>query len=275
MPEIQLITTYYKDKEEQRAAEIDQSLWNNINNQYIHKIHLFAEHSPSFEGINKKKLQKVVLIPINNRPKFKDFFDYANTLSDEDIKVVANSDIYFDHTIQKIKACFKKFDIVTLSRWELDEKGHETLHNNFKSQDSWFFKKKIKDVGDYHIGKPGCDNKLLFEFKHLGMRDINPSLSIKSYHLHRSDFRAYHSDPKQMLPPPYAFNVCDFAPGSDKKSPKLLSYYYVSRYKFYKSLANGTLPGIKHNPIIKGIARVKEKYYAMRWKGLEKKILNS
>ena len=79
---------------------------------------------------------------------------------------------------------------MALTRWDIWSDGRARLTEVEGSQDSWIFKGKVVGVkGDFYIGKPGSDNRLAYEIKRGGYIVANPSISIKSYHLHISNYR--------------------------------------------------------------------------------------
>jgi hypothetical protein len=56
------------------------------------------------------------------------------------------------------------------------------------------------------MGVAGCDNRLAYELEQAGFIVINPSLSIKTYHLHLTNIRNNINEVGQniiIIPPPY------------------------------------------------------------------------
>ena len=120
----------------------------------------------------------VTILPVSCRPTFRTFFRAINHLTNpNDINVIANSDIYFKEKpiAPKVNQCF------ALTRWEGDR-----FLNMADSQDVWAFlgQVKIPRYCDFHIGIRGCDNRVAYELKINGYEVLNPSLTIKTYHLH-------------------------------------------------------------------------------------------
>ena len=53
------------------------------------------------------------------------------------------------------------------------------------SQDVWAFKAPLPKVdAKFLMGKPGCDNRIAYEFRRAGLRVNNPAYSIMAAHLH-------------------------------------------------------------------------------------------
>ena len=66
----------------------------------------------------------------------------------------------------------------------------------------WIFDGKIKEIGCIiPIGKPGCDNRLLYELKQKGYYFCNVCHYVKAYHKHESKIRNYFQ--KERVPRPY------------------------------------------------------------------------
>lgn len=257
----ELITTYYKAAELEREAENMQCLVNNLNHPLIKRVHLFLQSRDLPNVSNHNKLN---LVEHGKRPMFSELFAYGNTLGTDVIKVVANSDIFFDDSLQMAQTALQKWDVLALTRWDLKENGSIEFYNNYKSQDVWIYKKQIKpDIGCYHIGRHGCDNRLVYEFKSKEYKIANPSLSIKTNHMHQSALRPYFDDPNyEYVLPPFGYLLPE---SLDKKLETTIKYFYFKvRYQYYKSQFNQTIPGVKHSIMIRIWAFILSKYYAQR-----------
>lgn len=235
-----LVTTYYHTNEAERAAENLECFENNISNPLIGKIHLFLQ---SRERPQIDDNTKVIFIEHNKRPTFSELISYANNLPPEDIKIISNSDIYFNDTLLLSKLSLKKYKVLALTRWDRNEKGKLIYYNNFKSQDVWIFRDILpEDIGHYYIGQHGCDNRLLSELKSRKISVSNPSLEITTIHLHKSNLRTYFDDPNyQRVPKPYEYSLPEFIRYGLYLDNQLLEYYFSARYRYYKSLSSNTL----------------------------------
>lgn len=189
-----LITSYYLEKNKSRADELRYCLQKNISNAQISKIVLLCENE--LAQVDSDKLEEIL---INKRPKFSDFVRVANRESENDVKIIANSDIYFDDTLKIAKDSLKKHEVYCLTRWD-EEKGIIQFYNNFKSQDAWFFQGKLtENIGDYFMGLPGCDNRFAKELLDSGRRIENPSLTIRAIHVHGSNLRNYNKSADRVF----------------------------------------------------------------------------
>ena len=75
------------------------------------------------------------------------------------------------------------------------------------SQDTWIFHSKYniprcnRKIFEFSMGKPGCDNKLVYLWNILGYQCYNEPELIKCYHYHMSNIRNYVQS--NSLPGPY------------------------------------------------------------------------
>lgn len=180
---INLFSSYYTVEDPKRQAEIDYCYRNNVANKSIDACYYYDK----------------------GRPTYSDFFDWMSDFPD-DINVLANSDIYFDKTIELAK----RLDFKTayaLTRWEVrgkEIKPFEVSHNGAKakhSQDVWIFlgAPRVKNA-NFCLGQPGCDNRIAYLMRFSGYRVLNPSLSIRAIHKHKEERRIYNMS---KVPGPY------------------------------------------------------------------------
>lgn len=204
---ITLYTSYYQDKNPIRQAELDFVWKRNLDNPLIDRIMLFAESVP--ELINDK-----VTIISSNRPTYNDKFNAINRycVSPMEISIIANSDIYFDESLKELGSMISGRFCIALSRYDVKPDSEPVLHNEKFSQDTWIFCGKVKPVkfGSFHLGVPGCDNRIAWELNRTGYILKNPASKIKTYHYHPSDLHTYHDENKEIIkylyvPKPYLF----------------------------------------------------------------------
>jgi hypothetical protein len=261
-----LITTYYQSTEPEREAENLECLKQNINNPLIERIYLFLQGNdfPEIVDIDSK----IKYLNFGKRPFFSDLFAFANTIENNKIKIVSNSDIYFDGSLIYSNDILDKFDVITLTRWDSLGNGELDFYNNFKSQDVWIFSKRIKDtIGKFHIGRHGCDNRLIFELNENKYKVANPSFSIRAIHLHRSDLRSYFNDPDyEYVKAPYGYVLPTYLNKGDLNSKVLKKQFYFTRYSYYRALRGNKLPGLHLGLISRLMGLVAEKFYAIKVK---------
>lgn len=185
-----LMTTFYNEPSNARLLEFKRCFQENIKNKFIKKIYVFYEKP-------KGKLEefllhpKIEIVPIDSRPTYKLYFDYANMYLKNELIIICNTDIFFDKTLQHLLNFNFNNRVIVLTRYNIPEyKGNWKRHP--KSHDSWIFKTPFKDIGAYiNLGIPGCENEILKLFKKNKIEILNPSLTIKSWHVHLDDNRTY------------------------------------------------------------------------------------
>lgn len=193
-----LVTSYYRTVNQKRNDEIDLVLEKNIANQFFERIILFCEKNIFPPFINPK-----IEIIESERPTYFDFFKIGNKFKGS-IIVTTNSDIFFDSTIQLAGDFIGEGRVLALTRYEFtgSESG-SIMKMGCDSQDTWIYKSPI-DLrcikSRFHLGIPGCDNRIAYELSRK-YDVINPSLSIKTYHIHDSDYRTYNVE--ERIPEPY------------------------------------------------------------------------
>jgi len=178
-----LFTSYFTTNNPKRNEELHECMIRNIQNPYIDKIVNLG--SVPFDD------EKVLNIP-NERPTFTDFVKTVNAIG-ADYSIIANTDIFFDASLELIKDYLTENDCFALSRYDVDHRGIPILFEYEWSQDSWIFKGKIREPEniDFVMGKPACDNRFAYELNKIGYCVTNPSHSIVTYHLHLSNHRNY------------------------------------------------------------------------------------
>ncbi len=144
------------------------------------------------------ELVKTYTVPENgHRTTYQDLFDFANERTGEnDINIIANSDIYVDKTIELAQKIGRGecWALTRYNRGVIEEHGTG-------SQDVWIFRGKIK-IRDCFIpmGIPGCDNRVAYEIEKAGYQIFNPSLEVKTHHVHKG-VKSYNEKTQRVEPP--------------------------------------------------------------------------
>lgn len=190
---INYFVNYYVDKDHIRQKEIDKCLENNINNIYINNIYIIGTKQ-DIPNLQREILDNRIHFIINDdRPTFNYFFKMVNKFTKgNDINIMANSDIYFDHSIKYLPNYFNNDNVcLALSRWDILPNSEVKHYDVYYSQDTWVFKGKIKsgNIGNYYLGTLACDNKIVRELLNIGYFVKNPSKTIRTYHLHLSNVK--------------------------------------------------------------------------------------
>jgi hypothetical protein len=206
MSQIHLYTTFYKEKKSARRQELLSCLEKNLSNATFTKVTVFNEGG----DLSAFASEKLKFIDIEKRPLYQDFFQYINQHgSNNDIHIIANTDIYFDEHIAALQHLNLENTVLALSRWDTTESAKPRLYNKNSSQDVWIFKGSINSdlKADFPLGVPRCDNRLLYELQVAGYKVLNPAFSIKAFHLHKGQ-RALNyteSDNTYNIEPPYRY----------------------------------------------------------------------
>ena len=190
---INLYTTFYRPKNTLRFEELKTALHNNLELPSFDRVVVLLEDKtelPAGEAQENLELHQV-----NGVPSFNDFLGVVNSRTgDSDRNIIANTDIYFDESIERLRRVDLRGKFFALSRWNVLEDGSAVLERRLNSQDTWIFEGPVQNVdADFKIGQWACDNRLAFLFAEAGFKVTNPALDLKTYHLHRVGFRAVRS----------------------------------------------------------------------------------
>lgn len=185
-----LFTSLYRDANPVRHAELEFCIKKNIENPLIDAIVVLVERD-EFPILHNPK----VAIHVCRRPTFKDFFDIVNRcIKPDDIAMIANTDIYFDHSLCVLDKIMKPEIALALTRYNVLKDGQLQIHaENTWSQDVWIFQGQIRNINNsnFYMGVRGCDNRINYEIKQAGYTVINPSVNIRCIHYHMSEVRNY------------------------------------------------------------------------------------
>jgi glycosyltransferase involved in cell wall biosynthesis len=226
---IVLMVSLYEDRAETRKREMIRCL--RINSQIFDKIIVLYEQPAStgteleisiadelerLSDFSKcdKQLADIQIVTIHERPAYRDFFKLSSSLATDGQKpwfVIANSDIAFDRSIERIHELDNPNDVlVWLSRWDkcsessidepseayLDPEGakwaliESTINGspvpNYLSADAWIYKNQPDDWDEYtyKIGTYFCDSFFANRAFRSGRPVINPCRSIRCFHYH-------------------------------------------------------------------------------------------
>jgi hypothetical protein len=199
--EVHLFLQFYIDANPVRQREIVACLHKNIQNPYITKIHLLNEQIYKNKDFGCKSA-KLIQTNIGCRLKYSDIFQY---IADNDIRgyiVIANSDILFNLTLENllysdIHIQKKMYAQLRYEYNSIDPAQSRIYGPRFDSQDVWILhtnfglSPKQRKMLSFSMGKPGCDNKLIYVFRILGFEVLNDPAFIRTYHYHTSDQRNY------------------------------------------------------------------------------------
>lgn len=187
-----IITSFYIPINDSiRETELKTALNNNLENQSIHRIHLFLDKELDKEYIDSlatEKREKIVIIKIGSQPLYSDLFNYANENLKNEICLITNGDISLQTSIEpKFIYLLKNNYIFALTRYEQD-KTSLLISDYDGSHDMFIFKsplnKGIERLIQHKQNIWGSENRvidILFSYKY---KLINPCFQIKIVHHH-------------------------------------------------------------------------------------------
>ena len=194
---------YFHHPFENRREEILRAIKNNIDSGEIDKISIFCEDVDTFTELLEKKPDKVDIIQSDHRMTYADYFKYCNNnFCENTVYMVANNDIYFDHTVAEFEK-IKEDNFVCLTRWNTYNNKIEIQGHTPFSQDVWVFRKRIPEeminTSYFYQGTMCCDNHMTFLAIVNDFKVIKPCYLIKSYHLHEdANERTYRLEDREI-----------------------------------------------------------------------------
>ena len=197
-PQVYPIYVFYQffiHSDKNRYEEIKYTLKKNLKCNYIEKIVLLNEREYTNEeyGITEIEREKIKEIIVGDRLSYRMFFEHAKKY--KGYVILCNSDIYFTNTLVNIyqtplsnsKSCFCNLRL---------EKNY-VFGPRSDSQDSWMFHSDfLPDSKKYDIllGKPGCDNVMIYLLFNDNYTIFNEPFRIQTKHVHSTNIRNYTRD---------------------------------------------------------------------------------
>ena len=206
-----LLQQYFVSDKSRRQREIQKCLQKNVNNSLIDEIHLLNEKSYAKE-YPQDPTNKIKEVIVGHRLKYSTVVQYIQeSLPSDTIVAFANSDIYLDDQslIQLWSMDFNNI-FVSLLRYEEStdpDKEAQLFGPRADSQDTWMVysdsvKQRTWDYKDldFEFGRGGCDNAINVCFLKQKFLVANPCLSLKTYHVHHTQYRTYN--PRDIVQKP-------------------------------------------------------------------------
>ena len=207
------VSAYHHDPDVARREELLECLRRNLANPAASEVHVLLE-----DGVEPEvESPKLRLVPHGRRVTYGDLFAYANERLAGRRVVVANADIYFDESLARLGGCDLDGRLLCVSRWDVEADRSARLFEHAESQDAWIFDAPIREFPcDFHLGLPGCENRLAWEAAQAGLDVSNPARALRAYHLHLSGIRRYSEDQRihgetKSLPPGFLGPAVDAA----------------------------------------------------------------
>lgn len=209
---VNVIYQFFIHSNQQRQKENEYCLQQLVKNELIDHIHILTEREYSDKELSvtsPKIIQKV----IGKRLSYKDFFNYVDTISG--YCILMNSDIFFDSSLKNLfySGIAKEKSAFAQLRFEFNGKDElskaKIFGPRYDSQDVWIIHsnynvpKQYRKAFEFNLGKPGCDNKIIYLLRILGYIVYNDPNFIKCYHYHTSQVRDYNN--KDLINQPYVY----------------------------------------------------------------------
>jgi hypothetical protein len=210
-----LITQFYKPAQNRRAKELTKCLKKNLENPLIDKIVLFVDSDDIV--LPADPTGKIQRVPLKSRITYYDCLVAArDILGPGWICAAANTDIYLDEaTWGQVWSVNLDDTLLALLRYEESVDGSsppQLFGPRADSQDCWVFtsdsvlKRTLKpEAFQIPFGIAGCDNAILVEFLRAKYNIVNPAMSLKTIHVHKSEIRTY--DPLAIVDRPVYMHV--------------------------------------------------------------------
>jgi len=205
---MRLFVSFYTDSTDKyHNVEIRDCLTRNANASYFDEVHVICEDTEAETFVRANYPETVKIHRVLARPTYKVMMNFTETdARDGDINILANSDIIFTASILMLRYIEMANTAICLQRWE-HENDRVSIHIKNTDQDVWCWKNQIEDIDsfDFHMGVPGCDNRLAYELKSMGYNIVNPCIDIVAVHSHKNRSRGGASDQATTVLPPYEY----------------------------------------------------------------------
>ena len=213
--EIHLFMQFYVDSNSARQLEIRTCLYKNAENRFVRKIHLLNERLYTAKELGVKST-KIVQHIVGHRLKYADVFRYIVQYNVKGYIMIANSDILFDQSLENLLYSDLPITktLIAQTRYEynpIDPSLSRIFGPRYDSQDVWILHSNFcinasqSKLFEFHMGIPGCDNKLIYLFSLLGYHIVNDPAFIRTLHYHTSQKRNYSE--KDKIQPNYGMII--------------------------------------------------------------------
>lgn len=174
---IRLITHWYDERNAERRSELKRAVLENEDNPHVTEFFVL-------DMTNGPAEFRFPTVLIDHRPTFTELVSYgAENL--EWVNVLINTDCYLRQETTPLLERVEPDQIFCISR---------TDNHNDNSQDCWAWRGRLNVDAPFPLGLLGCDNRFAKLCMDAGRKPLNPCLSIKVEHLHKSDIRRYSEE---------------------------------------------------------------------------------
>ena len=130
---------------------------------------------------------------IGKRLTFEAAFAYSNRNLPGELCVLANADIYFDHTLTAVRnAKSLNGKVYALLRWDVTTSASLRFCPRIDQQDAWIYTPPLPSMEcDFPLGLLRSDNRIAQVLEDEGLELANPALVVTARHLQLSQRRGY------------------------------------------------------------------------------------
>jgi len=171
-PFIHYITQWYPEQHPARRKELAQAVGLQLQSSAVLSVHLKNG---------------------STRPTFQEMVNCSRA-DDQVVNLLLNTDCFIDEASIALLETIKPEEVWCLSRED---------NCCACSQDAWAWRGSLEVEANYCQGWLGCDNRFAYDCAKAGRVPINPALSVRVNHLHKSQYRTYTEE--NRVPLPYLF----------------------------------------------------------------------
>src|SRR6056300_1016908 len=205
-----LFTPWYNPSDSEVENNNTKCLEHNLLNKHISHVCLMVENLDVEIPLYLRDNSKLKIFHIHKRASYKDWFVLSQEHFPGHIKILSNTDIYFDDTLAHIfSRHFNSKTFYAITRKDIDENGNITRSHDsyqdysrptipFYSQDCWIFQHRLPNINrdkiDFELGVGNCDRlfKNYIE-KECDINFINLEKKINAIHLDKRKTRSRKS----------------------------------------------------------------------------------
>ena len=200
---INLITSFFRPKQQKRIDELIKCLKKNIESHYIKKIYLFMENKEDIEYLKatiKITRNKIQLILWDRQPFYSDYLNLANQLKDE-ICMISNADIWLKQCDNDLLNLLNEQPNIAYSLTRHEYDGSTPMITTFSvgdagSFDAFLFKtpKFVTGNIDHVQNIPGSEHIFKYFMENsANITFLNVCKDIVIVHEHKSGIRNYQN----------------------------------------------------------------------------------
>ena len=228
-----LVSAFVPTKANFHHLEIDEVLCANLANPSFAEVHVLLQGSTCRNFRRKFGFpNKMVCVEVQAQPHYWDFFHYASEKLASRVVVLANGDILFDTSLQRLKhnemngsfafvlstdsaranSLYEHLYGVPCDTWSHCSKDGVQQHSwdafIFRSPLPWpvnsasYTHQQIKRLLNVVMNTPGAENRAAFGMQLMGLRILNPCDHLHALHWHCGPLTHHKTGSPRVYVPP-------------------------------------------------------------------------